>query len=351
MSTKRRTGFTLVELLVVIAIIGILIALLLPAVQAAREAARRSQCTNNLKQLSLAMLNYEDTYKTFPAAAYKQNNGLWWRNSPLYLPSVHIAVLPYIEQTALHEMFDYSRWIWGYNSAHDLPQPPPNLNATVTATRVSAFICPSGPSYADDSRRASNHYAWNMGSTTYWDNVAQNGPIVRSWDTPLSSIFDGTSNTILLSEILPGDGNSGYFTYPRDMLPAVSISMITTPVMPPSDQVGALAQANIAAMNALGSSGAHHSNLGDTWGCTAWMWTTYNTVAPPNWHAPTSHPGTSGAWLIGSDGVYPARSYHPGGVNAAYCDGSVHFISETVDLVTYQRVGSRNDGQPASLGQ
>ena len=345
MATKRR-GFTLVELLVVIAIIGILIALLLPAVKAAREAARRAQCTNNVKQLSLAMLNYHDTFRTFPAATYRQSNGLWWGGSRLYLPSVHIAMLPYIEQANLHEMFDYSRWIWGPSSSHDHPAPPPNENAIVTSTRVAAFICPTGPSYADDPSRSTNHYAWNMGSTIYWDNVLENGPIVRSRDTPIASILDGLSNTILVSEILPGDGSSATFTYPRDMLPSVDISMITTPVMPPPDQVAALAAANEAAMASVS---AHHSNLGDTWGCTAFMWTTYNTVAPPNWDAPTSHPGGSGAWLIGVNGVFPARSYHPGGVNAGFCDGSVHFIPETIDLVTYQRLGARNDGQPVSL--
>ena len=97
-------------------------------------------------------------------------------SSRLYLPSVHIAMLPYIEQANLHEMFDYSRWIWGPSSSHDHPAPPPNENAIVTSTRVAAFICPTGPSYADDPSRSTNHYAWNMGSTIYWDNVLENGP-------------------------------------------------------------------------------------------------------------------------------------------------------------------------------
>ena len=97
---------------------------------------------------------------------------------------------------------------------------------------------------------------------------------MRSRDTPIASILDGLSNTILVSEILPGDGSSATFTYPRDMLPSVDISMITTPVMPPPDQVAALAAANEAAMASVS---APSQQLGDTWGCTAFMWTTYNT--------------------------------------------------------------------------
>ena len=337
-----RRGFTLVELLVVIAIIGILVALLLPAIQAAREAARRSQCVNNIKQLALGMQNYVDVHRNLPRASFRQSNGLWWGGSDLYLPSIHVAMLPFIEQTSLYERFDYSRWLWGPNASHDHPPPPTNENGSVTATRVNTFICPTGPSFGDDRARASNHYAWNMGSTIYWSNVAMNGPIRRSWDTALTDILDGLSNTILLSEILPADNNGGHFTYPRDMIPGVSLAVITTPIMPPESQVQALGQANVAAMASVG---AHHSNLGDTWGCTAWLWTTYNTVAPPNWHAPTSHPGGSTAWLIGVDGVFPARSYHPGGVNAAFCDGSVRFIGDSINLRAYQCLGARNSGE------
>ncbi len=339
---RSQKAFTLVELLVVIAIIGILVALLLPAIQAAREAARRSQCVNNLKQLALGMQNYVDVYRTFPRASLRQNNGLWWGSSDLYLPSVHVAMLPFIEQANLYEQFSYSQWLWGYDANHDHPPPPTNQNGSVTSTRVGTFICPTGPAYANDRSRASNHYAWNMGSTIYWSNVLMNGPIRRAWETTPADIFDGLSNTILLSEILPGDGNGGYFTYPRDMLPGVPLTAITTPVMPPESQVQSLGQANIAAQASVG---AHHSNLGDNWGCTAWLWTTYNTVAPPNWYAPTSQPGGSSAWLIGVDGVFPARSYHPGGVNATFCDASVHFISDSINLQTYQCLGARNDGQ------
>jgi len=342
----RRRGFTLVELLVVIAIIAVLIGLLLPAVQSAREAARRSACTNNVRQLGLGLHSYASGRRgIFPRAGEPRTNGTWWQSASLYLPSVHVATLPYIEQAALNDSFNYDHWIDGANSTHD-PPGVTNTNGNVTNRLVSTFICPSSPPFGGNSASPSNNYAWNVGSTIYWDSTLQNGPIQQRATTPFSDIPDGMSKTILLSEMLPGDNNGGVFSYPRDMLHSVSIAAITTPVMPPASQVEALAQANVAAMAAVG---AHHSNLADRWARNAFMWTLYNTVAPPNWHAPTSHAGGSGAWLIGLNGVFPARSFHAGGVTAVMADGSVSFLNNAIDLVAYQRLGGRNDGQAVSL--
>lgn len=342
-------GFTLVELLVVITIIGILIMLLLPAVQSAREASRQAQCANNLRQMGLAMHLYQDTYQTFPRSAFSQSSGLWWNSDPLYLTSIHVAMLPYVEQVNLFGLFDPSRWIWGPSTAHDLASPPAstNKNAVVTAVRVPTFICPTSP-YHKRPNYPGNNYAWNTGSTIYWNNVKMNGPIQRARDTSVSEITDGLSNTILLSEIVPGGGNSSFFTFPRDVVGTVPLTSITTPVMPPASQLQALGQAASAALTNVSGNGMN-CNMGDNWACNGNLWTTFNTVAPPNWGYPTSEPHGPGAWLLGEDGVYPARSYHAGGVNATMCDASVRFIINGIDLVTYQRLGARNDGMPVVI--
>ena len=148
---------------------------------------------------------------------------------------------------------------------------------------------------------------------------------------------------ILLSEVLTGDGNSSVFTFPRDMLNSVSTSAITTPVMPPQSQVDAVGASAKAAMDGGAASG-HRSNVADFWHYNSFNNTTYNTVAPPNWTYPTSTSASSAAWLIGGNGIYPARSAHAGGVTAAMADGSVRFIGDTVNFTIYQQLGSRNDG-------
>jgi prepilin-type N-terminal cleavage/methylation domain-containing protein len=160
---RRRSGFTLIELLVVIAIIAILIALLLPAVQQAREAARRSQCKNNLKQLGLALHNYHDVYNAFPqghaqiqaripVASY-EGRGLW------------VAILPYIEQTALYNLYNFD--------AHGLAQVPAVLNS-----KIPAFICPSDRAWTASNYGGVN-YGGSVGSTpNFWGN-SSNGIIAR----------------------------------------------------------------------------------------------------------------------------------------------------------------------------
>jgi len=150
---KHRVGFTLVELLVVIAIIGILVALLLPAVQAAREAARRTQCTNNLKQLGLALHNYHDTYKSFPARGVfgAANTGPPMR---AYHHTWIEAILPFIEQQPLYDSVNHNAPVWG--------QP-------IVGTAVPAILCPSD-STAPDSPAQSKNIAWtNYAVPTAWD--------------------------------------------------------------------------------------------------------------------------------------------------------------------------------------
>lgn len=342
-------AFTLIELLAVIAIIGTLVALLLPAVQAAREAARRSACVNNAKQLGLAMHNLAgvNTHPVFPSAGYKpvRNPYVWWKDNPLYWSAVHVSLLPFIEYDTLYSRYQIQNYIDGPNGNLDVPGAPANNNKSVGNNRVRPFLCPSAPPY-----RSSNgglNYAFNVGSTIYFDDPAMNGPVQRRRDTKLVNITDGLSKTILLSEVLTGDGNASVFTYPRDMLNSVNISAITTRAMPPRSQVDAVGALAKAAMDGGAASG-HRSNVADFWHYNTFNNTSYNTVAPPNWIYPTSTSWSSSSWLIGSDGIFPARSAHAGGVTATMADGGVRFIGDSIDYTTYQQLGSRNDGSTST---
>lgn len=339
MKGPRRKGFTLVELLVVIAIIGILIALLLPAVQAAREAARRSQCTNNLKQLALGVHNYHDIYVMFPRNYQMVGPTNVWESV-----SAHFAILPFVEQKPLYDQalpyIAARNWGWVYNNT---------LNTT-----LSTFLCPSAlkaplrGSHPHGWDGPGCNYAWSTGSSVYtnWAGNAFNGIIAYQNDRRMADVRDGLSNTLLASEILSGSGNTGSTgKYPFDIFyagdgPFTSVVNKDFPTQAEIDAIGS------AAMN---SPQGYKSNNGTLWGWYAAAQSTLTTAAPPNWRWPSAGgnccPGGAHDW---GNGIIPPRSLHPGGVNAALGDASVRFISETIDLLTFQRLGNRMDGQPIS---
>ncbi len=334
----RQRAFTLVELLVVIAIIGILIALLLPAVQAAREAARRTQCVNNLKQLGLAMHNYHDVYNIFPKNAYG-GSAFGWNGWECL--SANVMLLPYIEQGPLYNQFREAP-AGGWGRYHGL----------MKNNRLAAFICPTTGPHPNPNYNywagPGSHYAWCSGSSvhTAWNNAAnQNGMFNVVRERRMSDVRDGLSNTIMASEFLSGDGNDARATYPTDVFYAGDgvFNAVADKFWPTQAELDAIGQA------ALNSPQGHLSNNGGLWGWYAHAQTLFNTAAPPNWRWPTAGgnccPGGAHDW---GWGVIPARSFHPGGVNAAFGDGSVRFISNTVDLLTYQRLGAVDDGQPVA---
>mgnify|MGYP005840966025 FL=1 len=324
---KRRVGFTLVELLVVITIIGILIALLLPAVQAAREAARRSQCVNNLKQFGLALHNYEQVYTTFPRIAYPWLPGqgdFHWQG-----PSVHLMVLPYMEQTAI-----YSKWHWGFQWDDTSTAVPTNRD--LNRSKISAFRCPSDGPYPNQAYAGCN-YGVSQGPTPGWDVAVgnQNGCFRYRAETTIAEIRDGTSNTIMLSEHLTGDDNNGLYT-PGDVVRAVAL--------PTTAPFWTQAQVDAYGASCDAAKANHHSHGGREWANALNTQTVFNTLAPPNHRWPTCQDCSGCAWMD-SKGVFPARSRHPGGVNTALADASVRFISETIDFSLYQALGSRNGGE------
>jgi prepilin-type N-terminal cleavage/methylation domain-containing protein len=332
--SRRRWGFTLIELLVVIAIIAILIGLLVPAVQKVREAAARSQCQNNLKQLGLAMHMYHDTYKKFP------RNYLQVGANPWEALSANYFLLPYIEQQPLYNLgqANLTNWGWMYNNLMN--------------TSLAIFHCPSAP---QGSLRGSNpngwdgpgtNYAWCTGSSieTVWAGTRFNGMMAYSVNRRMADVTDGLSNTLMASEILSGSGagSSGPGVYPYDIF-YVGNSVITGvaniyfPTAAELTTIGTAAQTSPIGIR---------SNNGTMWAWYAASQSTLNTAAPPNWMYPSVGgdccPGGGHDWPYG---IIPPRSMHTGGVNAVLGDGSVRFINNSVGLLTFQRLGARNDGQ------
>jgi len=322
--TPRR-GFTLVELLVVIAIVGILVALLFPAVQASREAARRLQCANNLRQMGLAMHNYVAARGRLP------NSGNAMRDdfSPL------ARILPYCEQADLHDLIDF-RVNMGHVGKVDLPVALRPAAATV----IPMFLCPSDiedPAHelklvSESVMYAASNYAMNGGSGTdgktaimgKTDGVCYCGAKLR-----IEDIRDGTSNTLAFTESLIGPCDSPAPTSKPD------IQVYRARLSSPGSLLGAADKADSDGLPAV-------LPLVSGWDGTrlAYWLRGYPPGGPvligrftPNCPVPD---------LIGGSGrLGAARSRHPGGVNACFCDGSVQFILDTIDKTTWHALWTR----------
>ncbi len=274
---RRIRGFTLVELLVVIAIIGILIALLLPAVQAAREAARRTQCNNNLKQIGLAMHNYHDTYKAFPASYMD------WGNQPMYGTSPpepkwawSCFILPFLEQQPLYDALDPCRNFTLFAGVND----------GAAQTRLAAYLCPSDEDLLDGLNPhfvtpVNGGSSVTLGKSNYviseslagYDRHTASGR--RSHTShAIRDIIDGTSSTMMVAE--------------RDIIKAVAGTWVGRDRSTCSTGFRVVKPINYDCMA-----------LGDCWS--------------------------------GTCGRYAVNSMHPGGANVLFCDGSVHFLSETIE--------------------
>ena len=326
---RHRRGFTLIELLVVIAIIAILIALLLPAVQQAREAARRTQCRNNLKQLGLALHNYHDNFLMFPALHYQiqariptaswEGKGMW------------TGVLPYLDQAPLYNMYDFNTDYRGGN------------NATFRNTKLAAFRCPSDRSRVNGAQPGCN-YAGAAGSTVNMWATTNNGVFMRLRETAISDIFDGTSNVVMVSELLVGDNDQNNQS-DSDITRAATAPTLSDANFPTQADLTAVTTACTDAHNAQPA----YSQCGLDWSSPYPFQTAFNTAAPPNWKSRSCAFGGAFGACADRSGVAPARSRHTGGVHCTMADGSVRFVGDNVDLLTWQRVGARADSN--ALGE
>lgn len=323
-----RHAFTLVELLVVIAIIGILVGLLLPAVQAAREAARRMQCSNNMRQFMLGALNYESTYKRLPASRISMTSNLLGPASGI---SVHARLLPYMEQTQIYDLIDFRV---DFNHAN---------NATALNTKVPTFICPSDPGVAVQTANqgAQNNYYVNSGTIPLWQRTTSASWLgqIPDWDgvffrdsfLKLASITDGLSNTAGISERVTGDFSQ-------------TISSPRTDTFQPGTSPLTADQAfnDCMAVNVTDLTKQGFSNIGAPWIRGYHSTTEYYHIAVPNGRSCMYPPGRI---------MTTANSQHTGGVNFALMDGSVRFLPATVDVVTYRAVGTRAGGEVATLSE
>jgi prepilin-type N-terminal cleavage/methylation domain-containing protein/prepilin-type processing-associated H-X9-DG protein len=342
--TRPSRGFTLIELLVVIAVIGVLVALLLPAVQAAREAARRAYCTNNLKQIGLAVHGYHDAIGTLPLGCVVGRDAA---SNPIFQGwGVTARILPYLEGQAKFNACNF-----------DLPNETPE-NSTVVAVGTSTYLCPSDPKasqiFNDDGLLRNNtNYGFNRGDWYVWGGTPQApappSPFRANAAVPLAAITDGLSQTLLAAEV------KTHTPYLLNCAGLLFAPLGNRPVPSPNDDPAAVSQ-YIGCVGAIaelrpdsGHSEWEDGNTSQAGFTTAWT---------PNRATPGRFGGTVLADVdliaIREENGGPtfaaitSRSYHPGGVNALFGDGSVKFLKQTVAGPTYRALGTIAGGEVIS---
>lgn len=288
--SPRARGFTLVELLVVIAIIGVLIALLLPAVQQAREAARRMQCTNQMKQLGLATHNFHDTYRKFPFAYQEQTLGGKMNRGTLFY-----YILPYIEQNALYDQSDLDCY-----AANRITNGQGNMAAR--GQIVDAYICPSDSTSSNHTHNPDWTYAsYEFNYNVFVGKASTSNATQNSAQTNMADVTDGTSNTLMFAESLQRCGSEG--------------------------TIWSHGVWNVKWMPMFGGGMDRPSGTGQL---------EYGITSVPQ----------TVKRQAGCNSLRTTASGHPGGVNVTLVDASCHFIPATIDGNVWWNLALHNDGNP-----
>ncbi len=325
---RKQMGFTLIELLVVIAIIAILIALLLPAVQQAREAARRTQCKNNLKQIGLALHNYMDVHNTLPSGGvYGESVSMLW--------SAQTMILPFLDQGNLRGLintnFPLLMTVGGQSN-----QVHPD-NAAGVKTHLAVYKCPTDPGGVfDDDRFAPTNYLTCMGSGVNGGidmrsetGVLPDGSFYRNSRTRAADFVDGMSNTIVMAERTIGQGGTVAASTPATALDPRKVTLLAIDwAVPGTIPIDEASHCNSASPSAWLSTANHRYVEG------ALSSALYNHHFPPNY---------KGFDCIRnySTGYKSARSYHTGIVNTLLGDGAVRSVSDSVDLTLWKALSTR----------
>jgi len=350
----RRRGFTLIELLVVIAIIAVLIALLLPAVQAAREAARRLQCTNNMKQIGLALHNYHDVNNLFPMGCSSAAYSTPGQYSAKQNFSCLAAMLPQLGETPIYNAINFN---WGCEDSTTVLCY--QINRTGQSVKINAFCCPSDPNAGvpdlNNTANTNNYYGCigtstlittNTGAATV--NVQTTGIFTWQASYGVRDVTDGTVNTIAFAECLVGNQS---LQLGQKRIGLVSVTGIPSAALlmdassNPAMTITAISACDKAWNSRSG--GSLDKQRGENWAHGCNDMTLFNTIVTPN--------DKNDAWVncsANSSGalstISNSDSWHPGGINAMMTDGSVKFIKDSINQRTWWALGTKSNGEVIS---